>query len=77
MSSKRFSTRRWGQGASENMNDYLQTGKVKYVFRNFLLEAVHKQAFKSRRGSRMCGRSDTSLRRVIIAVARHSKRSNQ
>ena len=27
--------------------DYIATGKVKYVFRNFPLESIHKQSFKA------------------------------
>ena len=28
-------------------HDYIETGKVKYVFRNFPLESIHKQSFKA------------------------------
>ncbi len=31
--------------------DYIETGKVKYVFRNFPLESIHKQSFKAHEAS--------------------------
>ncbi len=35
--------------------DYINTGKVKYVFRDFPLESIHKQAFKAHEAANCAG----------------------
>lgn len=35
--------------------DYVQTGKIRYVFRNFPLEAIHKEAFKAAQAADCAG----------------------
>ena len=35
--------------------DYIKTGKVKYIVRDFPLEAIHKQAFKAAEATRCAG----------------------
>src|SRR5438874_4471464 len=35
--------------------DYIKTGKVKYVLRDFPIEAIHKQAFKAAEAARCAG----------------------
>ena len=35
--------------------DYITTGKVKYVFRDFPLESIHKQAFKAHEAANCAG----------------------
>lgn len=36
-------------------HDYIQTGKLKYVFRNFPLESMHQQAFKAHEAAACAG----------------------
>jgi len=38
--------------------DYIATGKVKYVFRDFPLTAIHKQAFKAAEAANCAGAQD-------------------
>ena len=40
---------------------YIQTGKIKYVFRDFPLESIHKDAAKASEAARLCWRSRTIL----------------
>jgi len=42
-----FCARHVAQTIPELDRDYVQTGKVKYVFRNYPLESIHKYAFKA------------------------------
>ena len=35
--------------------DYIKTGKVKYVFRNFPIESIHKEAFKAAEAANCAG----------------------
>ena len=35
--------------------DYIQTGKVKYVIREYPIESIHKQAFKAAEAARCAG----------------------
>jgi len=50
-----FCARHVKETVPEIERDYVATGKIKYVFRNFPLESIHKQSFKAHVASTCAG----------------------
>lgn len=50
-----FCARHFSQTVPEIEKDYIQTGKVKYVFRDFPIESLHPQAFKGHEAANCAG----------------------
>lgn len=50
-----FCARHAGQTVPQIEKDYIQTGKVKYVMRDFPIESIHPQAFKGHEASHCAG----------------------
>ncbi len=50
-----FCGRHVQQTAPEILKEYVDTGKLRYVFRDFPLEAIHPQAFKAAEAARCAG----------------------
>jgi protein-disulfide isomerase len=50
-----FCARHFRETLPQIERDYIKTGKVKYVFRDFPIEAIHKEAFKAHEAANCAG----------------------
>ena len=63
-------SRHFGEGLPQIEAEYIKTGKVRYVLRDYPLEAIHPHAFKAAEAARCAGGRGQGDARVLLGIDR-------